>query len=87
MTPTAQIEWTFLRDADDNYAPAEKPMLRMHVIDDLVSFAIVNYDETSEGQKFTEVAQIVVDLEPFIAALNAHTQSRREKPASAGVSA
>lgn len=76
----ADIEWTYIRDVDDNYAPAEKPLLRFRMIgSDLVSLAIVTYKETNKTQTFTQVAQIVVDAEPFFAALNAHVHGRREK--------
>lgn len=62
-------DWTYIADIDENYAPPEKPLLRVSVIGDLVSLAIETRKENRKTVTFEEQAQIVVPLAAVIAAL------------------
>ena len=76
------MEFFVLRDVDDNYAPASKPVLRISMIGhDMVSLQIGELDEGPKGWALKQIAQIVVDAEPLFAGLNAATVSRRIKDA------
>lgn len=74
------MEWFVVRDVDDHYTPTDKPVLRVALIgSDLLSLQICHQTEGSKEFKLTQLAQIVVDAEPFVHGLNAAMRSVRVK--------
>lgn len=74
------LEYFVVRDVDDNYAPNDKPVLRVSMIgSDLVSLQICDAKEDGKGWTLTTKEEIVVDAEPLFAGLNAFVKSMRTK--------
>lgn len=74
------VEWFVVRDIDDNYAPPDKPVLRCAVLTGgYLSFQICDQAEDEKGWELTIREQIIVDAEPFCAALGASLRSHGVK--------
>jgi hypothetical protein len=58
-----------LNDYEDEYAPPEKPVLSVSVVDDVVFLAINKSTEGFDHGEYTTVAQIGVDTRSLILGL------------------
>jgi hypothetical protein len=76
------IQHTYIQDHDENYAPAEKPILRVALVGDVAFLAIGKHEETSVEQKFTttDEQQIAIPAADLVNAIKAAavSQARRD---------
>lgn len=72
--------WLYIEDVDEKYAPAEKPLLRISVVENGLSVGIVQIPDGKDLQ-YEEIAQVIVPFNTVVRALTAlaHDQSERDE--------
>ena len=72
------LQFVALADADDNYAPPEKPILQVAQIGDIVFLDIGTFDETHDTSTFKPTGRIGLKRSALMAALELvnHVDSR-----------
>jgi hypothetical protein len=70
--------WLYIEDVDEKYAPAEKPLLRLSVVENGLAVGIVQIP-SGKGMEYEEVAQVLVPFNTVTRALTSLAYDQHER--------